>query len=95
VFVWIIVIALCVKGSLAVYIWRRVSRRYGHAYLLIWLVGTASFLALGMVVWGIVRTGLWFDADRLRTAVILLAMLGVPLARVGLAPSSLARNRHR
>jgi hypothetical protein len=95
VFVWAIVIALCVKGSLAVYIWRRVSRRYGHAYLLIWLVGTASFLALGMVVWGIVRTGLWFDADRLRTAVILLAMLGVPLARVGLAPSSLARNRHR
>jgi hypothetical protein len=95
VFVWIIVIALCVKGLLAVYIWRRVSPRYGHAYLLIWLVGTASFLALAMVVWGIVRTGLWFDADRLRTAVILLAMLGVPLARVGLAPSSLARNRHR
>lgn len=94
-FVWVIVIALCLKGSLAIYIWRRVSPRYGQAYLLTWLAGTASLVALGMVVWGIVRTGLWFDAERLRTAIILLAVLAVPLARVGFAPSSLARNRHR
>ena len=35
------------------------------------------------------------DVDRARTVVILLALLAVPLARVGLAPFWLARNRHR
>jgi len=47
------------------------------------------------VVWGIARLYLPTDVDRLRSVVILLAFLGVPLARLGFAPSSLARNRHR
>jgi hypothetical protein len=93
--IWVVVVAVVAKCSLAAYAWRGVSPRYLRTYLLIWLVGTASLVALGIVVWGIVRMYAPFDVDGLRSAVILVALLAVPLARVGLAPSSLARNRHR
>jgi hypothetical protein len=93
--VWIAAVAVIAKYWLAAYAWRGVAPRYLRVYLLIWLAGTASFLALGIVVWGIVRIYLPLDVDRLRSVVILLALLAVPLARVGLAPSSLTRNRHQ
>jgi hypothetical protein len=93
--IWIIVIAVITKCAIAAYVWRGVSPHYLRAYLLIWLVGTASLVTLANVVWGIVRMYPLFDVDGLRSAVILLAVLAVPLARVGLAPSSLTRNRHR
>ena len=93
--VWIAAVAVVAKYWIAAYTWRGLPPRYLGAYLLIWLAGTASFLVLGLVVWGIVRIYLPLDVDRLRSLVILLALLAVPLARVGLAPSSLARNRHR
>jgi hypothetical protein len=35
------------------------------------------------------------DVERSRSLTILLALLAVPLWRIGLAPSFLARNRHR
>ena len=94
-FVWLALGAVIAKCSLAAYLWRGVSLRHVRGYLMVWLAGTASLLALGIAIWGLVRTYLPFDGDRLRTAVILLALLAVPLARVGLAPSSLVRNRHR
>jgi hypothetical protein len=93
--VWIAAVAVIAKYWLAAYSWRGVAPRYLRIYLLIWLVGTASFLALGIALWGIVRIYLPLDVDRLRSIVILFALLTVPLARVGLAPSSLTRNRHR
>lgn len=93
--VWIAAVAVIAKYWIAAYTWRGVPPRYLRVYLPIWLAGTASFLLLGIVVWGIVRIYLPLDVDRLRSVVILLALLTVPLARVGLAPSSLTRNRHR
>jgi hypothetical protein len=92
---WVTAVAVIAKYWIAAYAWRGVTPRYLRVYLLIWLTGTAAFLALGIVVWGIVRIYLPVDVDRLRSLVILLAFLAVPLARVGLAPSWLARNRHR
>jgi hypothetical protein len=47
------------------------------------------------MLWGIVRIYVALDVYRLQTLVILLALLAVPLARVGLATSCLAWNRHR
>jgi hypothetical protein len=93
--VWIATVAVIAKYWLAAYAWRGVAPRYLRAYLLIWLAGTITFLALGLEVWGIVRIYLPLDVERLRSVVILLALMAVPFARVGLAPSSLARNRHR
>jgi hypothetical protein len=92
---WIAAIAVTAKYWLAARTWRGVALRYVRIYLLIWLAGTASFLALALVVWGIIRIYLPVDADRLRGIVVLSAFLAVPLARVGLASSALARNRHR
>jgi hypothetical protein len=93
--IWIIVAAVIAKCVIAVYAWRGMSPRYQRMYLLVWFAGTASLVALGVVVWGMLRMYPPFDVDGLRSAVILLAVLAVPLARLGLAPSSLARNRHR
>jgi hypothetical protein len=94
-FVWIGVVAVIAKCSLAAYAWRGASARHALRYFLIWLAGTASLLAVGLAIWGPVRMYLPFDDDLLRSALILLALLAVPLARVGLSPSALARNRHR
>jgi hypothetical protein len=93
--VWIAAALVIAKYWLAAYAWRGAPLRDLFAYLLIWVAGTASLLALGMVVWGIVRIYVPLDAERLRSIVVLLALLAVPLARVGLASSSLTRNRHR
>jgi hypothetical protein len=92
---WIAAAAVIAKYWLAAYTWRGADTHYLRAYLAIWLVGTASFLALGLVVWNMARIYLAGDAERLRSVVILLALLAMPLARIGFAPSSLSRNRHR
>jgi hypothetical protein len=93
--VWIAAIAVIAKYWIAAYAWRGMPLRYLRGYLLIWLAATASFLGLGLAVWGIARIYVPLDVDRARSIVILLALLAAPLVRVGLAPSSLARNRHR
>jgi hypothetical protein len=93
--IWIIVAAVIVKWVIAAYAWRGVDPRYLRVYLLIWFAGTASLVALGMMGWGMLRMYPPFDVGGLRTVFILVALLAVPLARVGLAPLSLTRNRHR
>ena len=92
---WLAAAAVIAKYWLAAYSWRDAAPQYLRSYLLVWLTGTALFVAAGLVVWGIVRLYVPIDADRLRGIVILLALLGVPLARVGLAQSTIAQNRHR
>jgi hypothetical protein len=93
--VWMASGAVLAKYWIAAYAWRDAAPRFFRLYALVWLAGTASFLALGMVAWGMLRIYVPVDVERVRSSVILLALLLVPLARVGLAPSSLARNRHR
>jgi hypothetical protein len=92
---WIAAAAVVAKYWIAAYAWRGVSPRYLRVYLPIWFAGTASVLGLGILVWGIVRIYLPLDVDRARSVVILVALIAMPLARVGLAPFWLARNRHR
>jgi hypothetical protein len=93
--VWILVLLVVAKYTVAAYAWRRVSARYVRQYLPIWLAGTASFIALGFVLWGTARTDLAPDDYRLPGLLVLLGLLAVPLARLAVAPSALARNRHR
>jgi hypothetical protein len=92
---WMLAAAVIVKYWLAAYSWRDVAPQHLRSYLLVWLAGTALCLAVGLVVWGMARLYVPIDADRLRGVVILLALLAVPLARVGLAQASIAQNRHR
>jgi hypothetical protein len=93
--VWIASIAVTVKYWLAAYSWRRVSARYARQYLLLWGAGTMCLLILAVLLWRVVRIYVALDSFRFQSLMILISLLAVPLARVGLAPSSLGRNRHR
>jgi hypothetical protein len=93
--VWIVAIAVAAKYWLAAWSWRRVSARYSRLYLLLWGAGTTCFVLLAVVLWGVLRIHVAMDAYRVQGLIILLALAAVPLGRVGLAPSSFARNRHR
>jgi hypothetical protein len=64
-------------------------------YLLLWGLGTSCVLAVALLILKGVPAFLTLDGARVRTLVILAALLALPLGRVGLAPASLARNRHR
>jgi hypothetical protein len=93
--VWLMSIAVVAKCWLAAYSWRQVSARHLRQYLLVWGAATACLLTLTMVLWGVVRIYVALDMYRFQGFMIFLALLAVPLGRVGLAPSCLARNRHR
>jgi hypothetical protein len=73
----------------------RVSAQHLRQYSLLWAAATTCLLTLTMVLWGVVRIYVALDIHRFQALMILVAVLAVPLARVGLAPSRLARNRHR
>lgn len=92
---WILSIAVTAKYWLAVRSWRRVGARYVRRYLLVWGAGTVCFVIVSVLFWQYARTFVALDNYQFQGVVILLALLAMPLGRVGLAPSSLARNRHR
>jgi hypothetical protein len=93
--VWLMSIAVVAKCWLAAYSWRRVSARHLRQYLLVWGAATICLLTLTMLLWGVVRIYVALDIYRFQGFMILVALLAVPLGRVGLAPSCLAGNRHR
>jgi len=93
--VWLMSIAAVAKCWLAAYSWHRVSARHLRQYLLVWSAATTCLLMLTMLLWGVVRIYVALDIYRFQGFMILVALLAVPLGRVGLAPSCLARNRHR
>ena len=92
---WAAAAAVIGKYWLAAYAWRHVPMRYTRQYLLIWLLGSAVLLGFALSVWSIVRIYVPLDVERSRSVIVLLALLSVPLARIGLAASLLGRNRHR
>jgi hypothetical protein len=93
--VWLMSVAVAAKCWLAACSWRRLSAPHLRQYLLVWSAGTAALLTLAMLLWGVVRVYVAVDIYRFQSLMILAALLAVPLGRVGLAPSCLARNRHR
>ena len=93
--VWILSVAVVAKCWLAAYSWRRLPGRHVRLYLLLWGAATGCLLTLTMLLWGVVRIYVALDIYRFQGLMFLVALLAVPLGRVGLAPSCLARNRHR
>jgi hypothetical protein len=94
-FAWLAAVAVVAKYWLAAWSWRDVAAPLVRRYMLIWLAGTVCFVTLTVAVWGIVRIYLPLDIYRLHSLLVLVALLIVPLGRLGLAPSVLAANRHR
>ncbi|HEX4122556.1 MAG TPA: hypothetical protein VH619_18215, partial [Verrucomicrobiae bacterium] len=69
--------------------WGGISRRRTRRYLTIWSGVTFAFVVLTLLA------GPPFDTYRLRHLCLLAALWMFPLARLGMAPDSLAHNRHR
>ena len=97
---WIAALAFVAKVWLAAFSWRKITPQRVRQYLVVWLAGTVCLIALAMLLWAGLRYLLPSDIYRLRSLLILVALLVIPFARLpfarlGLAPSSLAKNRHR
>ncbi|GEM_PF-2040976 len=84
---WALVLAVVSKLWLAVFTWRRNSPNRALQYVIFWACASGCFVALGLLV---CPNLFW-----LKHLVILAALLPVPLARLGLAPLSLEKNRRR
>jgi hypothetical protein len=84
---WGLTLAVISKLWLAAFCWNRIGRARTWKYLALWMLGTGCFVTLGMLACP--------DIFWLKHLVILAALLPMPLARLGLAPLALAKNRHR
>jgi hypothetical protein len=96
---WALAVAVMVKLGAAVWSWDAVSRRHLSSksvakYLLVWAGGTLGLVSL---VWLLFSPDFFsfFPVRWLKCALLLAALLAFPLARVGLAPLSLAQNRRQ
>jgi len=93
--------AVIAKFWLAAFAWRRIAPGRVQRYLWLWTGATLLMLALAVLLWAhgtsaLLLTSLGlppFDVYRLQGLFLLLALLSVPIARLGLAPGALARNR--
>ncbi|MDB6024818.1 MAG: hypothetical protein JWM68_1041 [Verrucomicrobiales bacterium] len=84
---WILMSAVVAKVWLAVFSWNKISPPRVGKYVMLWTAGTGCFVALGLL--------LSLNVFWIKQLIILAALLPVPLARLGFAPASLSRNRHR
>ena len=100
---WIAALAVVAKFWLAAFSWRSIAPARVRAYLLLWAGATLLLVMLAILLWahGLLSVQLMalmdflpVDIYRLRNLLILLALLVVPLARLGYAPTALVRNRH-
>ena len=101
---WIVAFAVIAKFWLAAFSWRSIARARVRTYLLLWICATLLLITFAIFLWGhgllvLQLTSLMdfrpVDAYRLRNFLVLLALLVIPFARLGYAPSALAKNRHR
>jgi len=80
----VLTLGIIAKLSLWVFSWRDVAPERVQQYFIFWTGSTLGLIGLGVSLW---RAG--------RLLLVLVAILIVPLARIGLAPSALIKNRHR
>jgi len=93
--VWIAAAGLVIKLWLAAFSWRAVPLKYLRQYLPLWLVGSACLIALAFLTGDVLALVLPEDTYRVRNLLTLIGLQIIPLARLGLAPSFLDKNRHR
>jgi hypothetical protein len=86
---WLLALLVIIKFWFAVFSWSKVSGRRTAQYLRLWAVATLVFVLFAIMA----RP--WADMFRMERLYVLGALLIFPFARLGLAPASLARNRHR
>jgi hypothetical protein len=93
--VWLAAAALVIKLWLAAFSWRAIPVKYLRQYLPLWLVGSACLTALAFLTGDVLALVLPEDTHRVQNLLTLIGLQIIPLARLGLAPSFLDKNRHR
>lgn len=86
---WSLAFLVIAKSWFAVFSWNRITLQRARQYLLIWSSATLCFLALAIMARPLL------DVYRQGYLYLLGALLLFPFARLGIAPLSLAMNRHR
>jgi hypothetical protein len=86
---WALALAVVFKVWLAVFSWQAITPIRTRQYLLLWSGATLGFVALAIL------SRPPFDFNRVEHLLVLGALLLCPFARLGLAPWSFTRNRHR
>jgi len=86
---WCLASWVIFKFWFAAFAWGGAERNFRRRYLLIWAGGLTCLLALAILA------SPFYDVYRFKHLCLLAALLGFPLARSGLAPGALAKNRHR
>ena len=86
---WFLAILVIGKFWLAAFTWSKADPGFRRRYFLVWAGGLVSFLTLAVLA------SPFYDPYRITHLCLLVALLGLPLARIGLAPMSFAKNRHQ
>jgi hypothetical protein len=86
---WFLAALVIAKFWLAAFIWSKADSGFRRRYVLVWIGGLACFLTLAVLA------SPFCDTYRITHLCLLAALLGLPLARIGLAPSSFGKNRHQ
>jgi hypothetical protein len=86
---WVLALMVVAKVWFSAFSWKQISPSHTRKYLVIWSAATIGFITLALF------SRLPADPYRVEHFGILAAFLIFPLARLGLAPGSLAKNRHR
>lgn len=86
---WALALLIVGKAWFAAFSWSKNPRRYASRYLWVWSIATVCAITIAILLHPP------FDIYRTSHLYLLLALLIFPLARLGLAPLSLAKNRHR
>jgi hypothetical protein len=84
---WALVAVAVLKLGLSFWSWRRIAPARTRTYMALWWAGTICLVGFVLAI------NPRFTA--IKHICILAAFLPLPLARLGLAPSFLANNRHR
>ena len=86
---WVFAVLVIIKIWVGAFYWAKAASSRARQYFLLWLGVTAGFVSLAILLRPLM------DTDRSGHLYVLLALLAFPLARVGMAPRSLEKNRAR
>jgi hypothetical protein len=92
---WLAAFAILLKVCATVWSWRKIPTERLRAYFFFWVAGTLLLIGFAVMVWSGLPPAPPAVTYRIRTLMILMAIMFLPLARIGLASSSFEKNRHR
>jgi hypothetical protein len=92
---WLAALAVILKLCAAVWSWRKIPTERLRSYFVFWVAATLLLIVFAVMVWSDLPPAPPSVSYRFRTLMILMALMFLPLARMGFASSSFAKNRHR